>query len=533
MLDTDVKAIRELAIERRDMAVLWQAKPPGPTEVEGMKRAIRAMPMRQLQLGEQVTLSTTNGPRVIHIDEMRVDEDHAMVVVPAHPLPYPMVRVDGRWRVDPGALIVARLTAQAAREGKAAAPRPADDEPHQLELESPVVRIPLDLKWGFPTVMASINGKGPYRLVLDTGARRLALNSDLAAELKLPLRKDGSGISDLNGRRKLTEGLIHVESLQLGGATFRDFDADALNLSHFASAGWPVDGFVGLSVFSGCVLTIELAGQVATIREGSLERAGAFAFDEQSRLPVAPAIAKAGDKVLSLGNMIIDTGNSDELTLVESTREALDAIPTGRSMQLVTVMGPLNHEEFRVNGEVTLAGLVVRNPQVFFGRDTALIGVTALRAFRIEVDPRSRLARLTQVASASTRAAEVGKGEEPEALVRNLMIAMARHDRQGVLDRIVANPDASMLWERFDSREAGALVDLLRTLPVARLKVGDSLPDPFNPEQRATPQMIDSEHLVLVMQTRGGRAWTFFVVCQSGQWRVDMDWYLKAARQLR
>ena len=124
------------------------------------------------------------------------------------------------------------------------------------------------------------------------------------------------------------------------------------------------------------------------------------------------------------------------------------------------------------------------------------------------------------------------KHEEPEELVRNLMIAVFQHDQQGVTQRILPNPDAHVLWGMSDLKDAKTMSELFLTLPITRLKIGDPLPDPFTPGSRVTPEMVTSERLVLALQTKGKDAWTFFVMRQGDEWRVDMNWLITIWKQL-
>jgi hypothetical protein len=43
--------------------------------------------------------------------------------------------------------------------------------------------------------------------------------------------------------------------------------------------------------------------------------------------------------------------------------------------------------------------------------------------------------------------------------------------------------------------------------------------------------MIDDDHLVLVMHTKGSKAWTFFMVRDAGGWRVNLDWAIEALKR--
>src|SRR4051794_36861704 len=89
------------------------------------------------------------------------------------------------------------------------------------------------------------------------------------------------------------------------------------------------------------------------------------------------------------------------------------------------------------------------------------------------------------------------QAEEPERVVRQFMIAMAKGDREGMLSHMRPNPDVDVLLRMRKPEDEAVLVDLFGTLPLTRLKPGDQLADPFLPGQLIVPAMIDADHLVL------------------------------------
>jgi hypothetical protein len=116
---------------------------------------------------------------------------------------------------------------------------------------------------------------------------------------------------------------------------------------------------------------------------------------------------------------------------------------------------------------------------------------------------------------------------EPEHVVREFMIALAKGDRAGMLAHMDPNADVDVLLQFRNPEDEAELVELFRTLPITRLKTGDQLADPFVPGQRIIPGMINEDHLVLNMHTKGKAAWTYFLFREEGRWRVNMDWMIE------
>jgi Aspartyl protease/PDZ domain len=109
-----------------------------------------------------------------------------------------------------------------------------------------------------------VNGKGPYKFILDTGA--IATVSDsLARELKLEIEagEEGSGV----GEKSVRSGRTHVRELKLGNITLRDLDVGVLSLDDAPAVfgSKPVDGIIGLPVFEKALVTFDYVKREVTL----------------------------------------------------------------------------------------------------------------------------------------------------------------------------------------------------------------------------------------------------------------------------
>ena len=90
-------------------------------------------------------------------------------------------------------------------------------------------------RYGKPYVMVTINGKGPFRFVIDTGTGGDALvTPELAAKLGLPTIGQAT-LSDPSGQGGKKSPIVLMQSLQVAGVEFSNIRA----VSHpfFAEAG--------------------------------------------------------------------------------------------------------------------------------------------------------------------------------------------------------------------------------------------------------------------------------------------------------
>lgn len=103
---------------------------------------------------------------------------------------------------------------------------------------------------GHIAVQVKINGKGPYRLIFDTGAPTMLLTTKVAKESGLI----GAGAKKPAGRTPLAmPGQVTIGSLEIGGVTANDVPAVVLDhptVAAIAEVFGPIEGIVGFPFFA-------------------------------------------------------------------------------------------------------------------------------------------------------------------------------------------------------------------------------------------------------------------------------------------
>jgi aspartyl protease len=109
-------------------------------------------------------------------------------------------------------------------------------------------------------VPAYIDGRGPFDLILDTGATLTCLDSSLARELALPVQHAtiGAGIG-VGGSGRVQ--LVRIDSLRVGRSTVTRLNACALNLSNLRIIGGGVRGLLGLNFVRNFRVTLDFDRQ--------------------------------------------------------------------------------------------------------------------------------------------------------------------------------------------------------------------------------------------------------------------------------
>jgi hypothetical protein len=115
--------------------------------------------------------------------------------------------------------------------------------------------LDIELVAGMPTILATVNGRGPYRFGVDTGAGGYLRVSPALAEA-LGLQPVGQAMAgDPSGRNPIRIPLYRVESLAFGGLTFSG--VSATSLPQLGPRTAQVDGIIGIGFFENLLLTID------------------------------------------------------------------------------------------------------------------------------------------------------------------------------------------------------------------------------------------------------------------------------------
>jgi hypothetical protein len=123
--------------------------------------------------------------------------------------------------------------------------------------------VPFELLNNHIYLDVKLGGKGPFRLLCDTGGANI-VTPELARTLGLKPQGalQGRGVGD----KSEDIGLVKVPSFQVGGATLRDQVFAVFNLGPLTSAeGAPVHGLIGYEVFKRFVVRVDYEHRTLTL----------------------------------------------------------------------------------------------------------------------------------------------------------------------------------------------------------------------------------------------------------------------------
>jgi len=256
--------------------------------------------------------------------------------------------------------------------------------------------LPFDLVDSRVFVAARLNGRGPFHLLLDTGAGGVTISTDAAQQLGLHVGEagDGQGV----GEKTVHAGEARIAQLQMGDLTLADVETNVMDLSDapqvFGSK--PFDGIIGLPAFERMVVKHDYVNRVLTFTApDKFDYAGVIVHFERPRQ--IPVVAGVLDGVA--GNFGVDTGARSSLLLygLFCAQNNLQQ-KYGAKLEGVTgwgIGGPVRSllaraKELQV-GDVVVRDLVIRLSAQKTGLTTSsaiagLIGPDALSQFDVTFD---------------------------------------------------------------------------------------------------------------------------------------------------
>jgi hypothetical protein len=176
---------------------------------------------------------------------------------------------------------------------------------------------PMQVLHGKPYVMAMVNGRGPFRFILDTGTGGEAIvTPELASMLQLPAAGT-TRLDDPSGESGQPAAVRRIDTLSVAGVDFYAIRA----VEHaLLNADGPCDGMLGFPLFKGLLLTLDYPHGVVTLSDGELEPDGGrtvHPFRMPQGVPVADIIIGG----IQIG-ALLDSGGAG-LSLPESLASQL------------------------------------------------------------------------------------------------------------------------------------------------------------------------------------------------------------------
>ena len=265
--------------------------------------------------------------------------------------------------------------------------------PSRTRLDQAIATAPFAWRGDWPIVEVTINGKGPYRFLLDTGSGHVLVTTEVGRELELSIsRTKGMRGGNLGGYTTEIE-LATLRELRVGEANFAGVPCVVDDLSHFK-----IDGILGFFVFRELLLTIDGPAEALRMERGRLPEPSAdprvvpLDFDGRGVPHVWGTIAGKRARFL------VDSGFAGVLYLANTvvTDEKFEFVPDprvkatsrSRTSQQTVQIGTLKER-------VEVGPWQANEVPTVVGRGTPVIlGAAFMKTRRVTFDQRSKRIRI-------------------------------------------------------------------------------------------------------------------------------------------
>jgi hypothetical protein len=268
-----------------------------------------------------------------------------------------------------------------------------------IEVPEGGVTVPMQDMEGRPVIDLKINGKGPYRFILDTGAVTTVISDELSRELSLTAP---AGVQVAAAGGGPAPEIVVIHDVRIGDAGLEGMIAAVMPLGALLKGENAPRGVLSAANFPGYLLTYDYPGKHISIKKGALENADSkstFQYTDEQVLPTVPVRIAGHDTQVHL-----DTGSPFGLTLpVKFATELPLASQPKEAGRVRTGGGEVPISIARLNGTIELGKYKLELDEVRFsdarpgpGPASGNIGYDVLRHFVVTLDSKNRRIQLDQ-----------------------------------------------------------------------------------------------------------------------------------------
>jgi predicted aspartyl protease len=236
--------------------------------------------------------------------------------------------------------------------------------------------VPLLGPQDLPLVEVYVNGRGPYRFLVDLGSNVVLLRRDVvdSAGVEVILERSGTDI-------------VRMDRMEIGGASYEDVHAGSYD-------ELDVSGVIGYNLLSQSSFTLDFPARRLAIHRDSLPRADGDRVLEylvQDRLPYLSVTLDDSTLLLNF-----DTGATNWIVMPPSMADSLRWMTTPRPGPVLfnNQTGAIRATIARLDGALEFGRYRIERPVVFLDPavEDAWLGAALLAHYALDFDPaRSRV----------------------------------------------------------------------------------------------------------------------------------------------
>jgi len=261
---------------------------------------------------------------------------------------------------------------------------PGETAPLITRIENPI-SVPAEISGHQMFVNVMVNGRGPFRVIVDTGCSFTLLSPEMAAAVGAVVPdQDDDAISALNGLGDYTDvQRVVLGTVYLGGVCFEGVPAAVSDSFDKLSriGGLRVDGALGFPLFSDLFLGLDFPNRRLLLSSkwpGNLPPIRAsLPVTEHADVPYVQSLVQ-GKPI----DLMIDTGANQALQIPVDLVPSFQWKQAPRAGSLVAVIGEVGREGIgRLAGNLTLGGVREIEPLTVISSGNSSLGVRSLERF--------------------------------------------------------------------------------------------------------------------------------------------------------
>ncbi len=259
--------------------------------------------------------------------------------------------------------------------------------PDKIELSAPT-SVAMESSNDLPVVSARINGQGPYKFIIDTGAMHSVFAETLAREVGLPSLAHAA-MGRPGSTKPLEATVTRVAKIEIGGLTIEGVSAVFADLSAVFLKKVPdVQGVLSATMVPGLLVTYNFPAKKIEFRRGELpSEDGQTIFAWAAGSLPSLTVDLAGQSV----RMDVDTGAISGFvvdTAVVNKVQWLEAPSEGKKIRTVDM--ETKSFEGRMKGVIRVGKFSFENPRLVYHDGFNNLGSAVLKDFVVTLDPKNR-----------------------------------------------------------------------------------------------------------------------------------------------
>ena len=260
--------------------------------------------------------------------------------------------------------------------------------PEKMTLAGPVT-VPLELVEGRLVVSAKVNGRGPFKFILDSGAEVSLLADTFATEAGLPSEGEMQ-VGSPGSKTPKTAAITPVEKLEIGGLVVENFTTLAMDLAGLQKRVPGLVGVISAQMLDGLLVSYDYpAGQMHFLRNELPAADGKTVFDwPRGQRKPSVVMDVAGEAI----RVDIDSGSQGTFTLAQKNVGKLAWLeaPVERN-PIKLVDTEYKAWRGRLKGTISFGQFSFENPSLAYHEGPFNnVGYPVLKDFVFTIDPANR-----------------------------------------------------------------------------------------------------------------------------------------------